>query len=80
MKNSHDKDDVRSVSLPARRISRLGKLGSLTAGVATNMALNVIKQFGQEKRPSFRYLLLTPPNVKRVSDQLAEMRGSAKVR
>mgnify|MGYP006150173213 CR=1 len=80
MKNSHDKDDVRSVSLPARSISRLGKLGSSTAGVATNMALNVIKQFGQGKRPSFRDLLLTPPNVKRVSDQLAEMRGSAKVR
>ena len=56
MENSHDKDELRTISLPARRIARLGKLGSLTAGVATNMALN------------------------RVSDQLAQMRGSAKVR
>ena len=80
MENSHDKDELRTISLPARRIARLGKVGSLTAGVATNMALNGVKQFGQGKRPSFRDLLLTPSNVKRVSDQLTEMRGSAKVR
>ena len=77
MKNSHDKDDVRSISVPARRIERLGKLGSLTAGVASSMALNGVKQLGQGKRPSLRNLLLTPSNVKRVSDQLAQMRGAA---
>ena len=77
MKNSHDKDDVRSISVPARRIERLGKLGSLTAGVASSMALNGVKQLAQGKRPSLRNLLLTPSNVKRVSDQLAQMRGAA---
>ena len=77
MKNSHDKDNVRSISVPARRIARLGKLGSLTAGVASSMALNGVKQLGQGKRPSLRNLLLTPSNIKRVSDQLAQMRGAA---
>jgi predicted unusual protein kinase regulating ubiquinone biosynthesis (AarF/ABC1/UbiB family) len=77
MKNSHDKDNVRSISVPARRIERLGKLGSLTAGVASSMALNGVKQLAQGKRPSLRNLLLTPSNVKRVSDQLAQMRGAA---
>ncbi len=77
MKNSHDKDDVRSILVPARRIERLGKLGSLTAGVASSMALNGVKQLAQGKRPSLRNLLLTPSNVKRVSDQLAQMRGAA---
>ena len=77
MKNSLDKDDVRSISVPARRIERLGKLGSLTAGVASSMALNGVKQLAQGKRPSLRNLLLTPSNVKRVSDQLAQMRGAA---
>jgi len=77
MKNSHDKDDVRSISVPARRIARLGKLGSLTAGVASSMALNGVKQLGQGKRPTLRNLLLTPSNVRRVADQLAQMRGAA---
>lgn len=77
MTNSRDHDDVRSVPLPANRMARMSKLGSLTAGVATNMALNGVKQLGQGKRPSLRGLLLTPSNVKRVSDQLAQMRGAA---
>lgn len=77
MINSRDNDDVRSVPLPANRMARMSKLGSLTAGVAANMALNGVKQLGQGKRPSLRGLLLTPSNVKRVSDQLAQMRGAA---
>ena len=77
MTNSRDNDDVRSVPLPANRMARMSKLGSLTAGVAANMALNGVKQLGQGKRPSLRGLLLTPSNVKRVSDQLAQMRGAA---
>ena len=77
MKSKHNKDDARSISVPANRIARLGKLGSLTAGVASSMALNGVKQLGQGKRPSLRNLLLTPSNIKRVSDQLAQMRGAA---
>ncbi len=49
----------------------------MTAGVAGNMALNGAAQLGQGKRPNMRNLLLTPANVRRVTDQLAQMRGAA---
>jgi len=77
MKNNPNNDESRAVPLPASRIARMGKLGAMSAGIATNMALNGVKQMGQGIRPSFRDLLLTPSNVKRVSDQLAQMRGAA---
>ena len=56
---------------------RLTRLGSMTAGVAGNMALNGVAQLGQGKRPSMRNLLLTPRNITRITDQLAQMRGAA---
>lgn len=49
----------------------------MTAGVAGNMAVNGIAQLGQGQRPAFRDLLLTPGNMRRVADQLAQMRGAA---
>ena len=77
MRNRHSEGAARPISVPARRFERLGKLGSLSAGIASSMALNSVKQLGQGKRPSLRNLLLTPSNVQRVSDQLAQMRGAA---
>lgn len=63
--------------VPASRIARLTRLGSMTAGVASNMAVQGLGQLGQGKRPAMRDLLLTPANVRRVTDQLAQMRGAA---
>ena len=77
MRNRHSEAGARPISVPARRFERLGKLGSLSAGIASSMALNSVKQLGQGKRPSLRNLLLTQSNVQRVSDQLAQMRGAA---
>jgi len=77
MKNTHKTDDTGPISVPARRMTRLSHIGALTAGVATNMALNGVVQLGQGKRPSLHDLLLTPANIKRVSAQLAQMRGAA---
>ncbi|MCE8005854.1 AarF/ABC1/UbiB kinase family protein [Aestuariivita sp.] len=68
---------ARAMPVPAGRLARMGRLGSLTAGVAGNMAVNGIAQIGQGQRPSMRDLLLTPRNVERVADQLARMRGAA---
>lgn len=68
---------ARALPVPASRLARLGQLSSMTAGVAGNMALNGIAQLGQGQRPSMRNLLLTPRNVSRVADQLAQMRGAA---
>ncbi len=41
------------------------------------MALNGLAQVGQGQRPSMRNLLLTPRNIGKVADQLAQMRGAA---
>jgi predicted unusual protein kinase regulating ubiquinone biosynthesis (AarF/ABC1/UbiB family) len=68
---------ARALPVPASRLARFGRLSSMTAGVAGNMAMNGIVQLGQGQRPSMRNLLLTPQNVSRVADQLAKMRGAA---
>ena len=67
----------RAVAVPSGRLARLTRLGSMTAGVAGNMALNGVAQLGQGKRPTMRNLLLTPRNITRITEQLAQMRGAA---
>ena len=67
----------RPLAVPAKRLTRLGQLGSMTAGVAGNMALNGLAQWGKGQRPMMKDLLLTPRNISRVADQLAKMRGAA---
>ncbi|WP_370400473.1 ABC1 kinase family protein [Sulfitobacter sp. JB4-11] len=70
-------NDPEPLAVPASRIARLGRLSSMTAGVAGSMAINGIAQLGQGQRPTMRDLLLTPQNVTRIADQLAKMRGAA---
>lgn len=65
------------MTVPAHRLRRFGKLSGMTAGIAGNMALNGIAQLGRGQRPAMRDLLLTPRNITRVADQLAQMRGAA---
>lgn len=68
---------ARPLPVPASRLSRLARLGTMTAGVAGNMALGGIAQLGQGRRPAARDLLLTPGNITRITEQLAQMRGAA---
>ena len=67
----------KGLAVPASRLGRLSRLGSMTAGVAGNMALGGMAQLGRGQRPAWRDLLLTPANVTRIADQLAQMRGAA---
>ncbi|MBT8413234.1 MAG: AarF/ABC1/UbiB kinase family protein [Boseongicola sp.] len=69
--------EARALAVPTGRFTRFGRLGSMTAGIAGNMAVNGIAQLGQGQRPAMRDLLLTPGNITRVADQLAKMRGAA---
>lgn len=69
--------DRRALAVPASRLSRFTRLGSMTAGVAGNMALQGMGALSRGQRPDLRTLLLTPGNVTRIADQLAEMRGAA---
>ena len=63
--------------VPTNRITRFGKLASLATRVTGAMVTEGAKQFAQGKRPNAKELLLTPSNIKRVTDQLAQLRGAA---
>ncbi|MFT6519117.1 MAG: putative unusual protein kinase regulating ubiquinone biosynthesis (AarF/ABC1/UbiB family) [Candidatus Azotimanducaceae bacterium] len=52
-------------------------MGAMAIGVAGNMAANGIAQVSKGQRPALRDLLLTPRNIIRVTDQLAQLRGAA---
>lgn len=70
-------DDKNTAAVPAGRISRLARLGSLATSVAGGMLAEGARQLAQGKRPKVGDLLLTPGNAKRVADQLAQLRGAA---
>ena len=49
----------------------------MTAGVAGNMAVNGLTQLAKGQKPAMRDLLVTPQNISRVTEKLAQMRGAA---
>ncbi|MEO1119730.1 MAG: AarF/ABC1/UbiB kinase family protein [Pseudomonadota bacterium] len=67
----------RGVAVPQSRLSRLARFGGMATGVAGGMALQGAQQLASGKRPSMSDLLLTPANARRVTNQLAQMRGAA---
>ena len=67
----------RPMAVPSGRLNRLARMGGLTAGVAGRMAFDGVRALGRGERPDMRGLLLTPANVARVTEQLAQMRGAA---
>ncbi|MEM7597308.1 MAG: AarF/ABC1/UbiB kinase family protein [Pseudomonadota bacterium] len=69
--------NARAVPIPQTRLARATRMGTMTAGVAGNMALNGLVQLGRGQSPTARDLLLTPGNIRRIADQLARMRGAA---
>lgn len=64
-------------TVPARPTARLARLGRMVTGVAGRIALDGARQLGQGQRPSPRDLILSPANARRVTDELARMRGAA---
>ncbi len=66
-----------TAKVPTHRLSRLAKLGSLATGVAGGMIAEGARQLAKGNRPTAKDMLLTPANAKRVTDQLAQMRGAA---
>jgi predicted unusual protein kinase regulating ubiquinone biosynthesis (AarF/ABC1/UbiB family) len=68
---------ARALAVPSSRVSRLARLGGMTAGVAGGMAADGAWRFTRGERPSMRSLLLTPQNITRITEKLAQMRGAA---
>ena len=52
-------------------------MGAMAMSVAGNMAMHGIAQLGKGQRPALRDLLLTPGNMLRITDHLAQLRGAA---
>ncbi|MEC6815228.1 ABC1 kinase family protein [Photobacterium toruni] len=70
-------DKKQYAKVPSSRLSRLAKLGSLATKVASGMVAEGAKQLATGHRPKVSDLILTPTNIKRVADQLADLRGAA---
>ncbi|MDY8111097.1 AarF/ABC1/UbiB kinase family protein [Fulvimarina sp. 2208YS6-2-32] len=64
-------------SVPSGRLSRLARLGGLAGGVAGNMFLDGAGRLARGERPRLSDLLMTPGNVRKVTDQLSQLRGAA---
>lgn len=66
-----------SSKVPAGRLARLGGFASLAGKLAGGMMAEGAKRLAKGESGSRMELLLTPANVKRVTNQLAHMRGAA---
>ena len=69
--------DVPASAVPSSRLARLSRLGGLASGVAGGMLAEGLRQVARGNRPRLGDLLLTPGNVRRVTEQLAQLRGAA---
>ena len=67
----------RPLPVPSGRLNRFTRLGTMTAGIAGNMAVQALGEVGRGTRPDMRSLLMTPGNLRRMADQLDRMRGAA---
>lgn len=74
---SDKSDTARALAVPSSRISRFSRLSAMTAGVAGNMTVNGLAQLARGHKPAMRDLLVTPQNITRVTEKLAQMRGAA---
>ena len=66
-----------SSKVPASRLARLGGFASLAGKLAGGMLAEGAKRLAKGEPGSRMELLLTPANVKRLTSQLAHMRGAA---
>ena len=69
--------ELTAKKIPKSRLSRLTHFGKLVGGIGGNMLINGSKEWVQGKRPSSKDLLLTPRNIQKFADSLAQMRGAA---
>jgi predicted unusual protein kinase regulating ubiquinone biosynthesis (AarF/ABC1/UbiB family) len=63
--------------VPASRLSRLAVFGRLAGGVTGGVLAEGARRLARGERPHLSDLLLTPANARRVTDQLARLRGAA---
>ncbi len=72
-----DSSEKRGLAVPASRFARASRLGGLTTSLMTNMAAGATRDLLAGRRPDARALLMTPANARRLTSELARMRGAA---
>ncbi|MEO0461627.1 MAG: AarF/ABC1/UbiB kinase family protein [Pseudomonadota bacterium] len=70
-------DKSREKAVPSGRIARFGTFGRLVGGVAGGMAAEGARRLTSGESISTRDLILTPGNVRRMTDKLSHLRGAA---
>lgn len=71
------KPESNEADIPKGRVSRFAKLSGMASKIAGNVVATGVSELAKGNRPKIKDLLLTPKNIKRVADQLAQMRGAA---
>ena len=74
---SRSEDRARERAVPSGRLARIGTFGKLVGGVAGGMAAEGARRLSSGERISTRDLILTPGNVRRMTDKLSHLRGAA---
>ncbi len=64
-------------AVPSGRLSRFARFGGLGVNVAGGMVAESVRQLAAGQRPSLAGVLLTPGNARKVTQQLATLRGAA---
>lgn len=72
-----ERQSGRPIAIPAGRVSRMARLGSLATGIAGSVAYNGAREIAYGRKPGLRNLVLSPANLHRVTNELARMRGAA---
>lgn len=67
----------RHSAVPSSRVNRLFRLGKIATGMAGGAFNEGVRQLARGDVPKVSDLLLTPANARRITNQLAEMRGAA---
>ncbi|MEO0591084.1 MAG: AarF/ABC1/UbiB kinase family protein [Pseudomonadota bacterium] len=70
-------DRSRERAVPSGRIARFGTFGRLVGGVAGGMAAEGARRLTSGEKISTRDLILTPGNVRRMTEKLSHLRGAA---
>lgn len=71
------RDTSRERAVPSGRLARFGTFGRLVGGVAGGMAAEGARRLTSGEKITTRDLILTPGNVKRVTERLSNLRGAA---
>lgn len=64
-------------AVPTGRFARVARFSGMAASIAGGALADGVTQFAQGRRPSLSDVLLTPANARKLTNQLAQLRGAA---